>query len=38
VNEAFLIANKPMAKPEGSGKKKRKNKASLNEDIWLDNF
>lgn len=38
VNEAFLTVNKPMAKPEGSGKKKRKNKASLNEDIWLDNF
>jgi len=29
--------NKPMAKPEGSGKKKRKNKTSVNADIWLRN-
>lgn len=28
-------ADKPMAKPEGSGKKKRKNKAQVNADIWL---
>jgi len=27
ISEALLAANKPMAKPEGSGKKKRKNKA-----------
>ncbi|WNC72110.1 DEAD/DEAH box helicase [Thalassotalea psychrophila] len=26
--------DKPMAKPEGSGKKKRKNKAPVNADIW----
>jgi superfamily II DNA/RNA helicase len=38
VNEEFLTANKPLAKPEGSGKKKRKNKASLNEDIWLRDY
>jgi len=30
-------ADKPMAKPEGSGKKKRKNKKSVNADIWLRN-
>ncbi len=29
--------DKPMAKPEGSGKKKRKNKKSVNADIWLRN-
>jgi len=29
--------DKPMAKPEGSGKKKRKNKSSVNADIWLRN-
>lgn len=28
--------DKPMAKPEGSGKKKRKNKSSANADIWLN--
>ncbi|MFT6986112.1 MAG: ATP-dependent RNA helicase RhlE [Psychromonas sp.] len=28
-------AEKPMAKPEGSGKKKRKNKEQVNADIWL---
>ena len=33
--EAFLAANKPMAAPEGSGKKKRKKKATINDDIWL---
>lgn len=32
-----LIADKPMAKPEGTGKKKRKNKTSVNADIWLRN-
>lgn len=30
-------ADKPMAKPEGSGKKKRKSKTSVNADIWLRN-
>jgi len=29
--------DKPMAKPEGSGKKKRKKKTSVNADIWLRN-
>ncbi len=28
---------KPMAKPEGTGKKKRKKKATVNADIWLRN-
>jgi superfamily II DNA/RNA helicase len=28
---------KPMAKPEGSGKKKRKQKTQINADIWLGN-
>ncbi len=37
INDALLNANKPMAKPEGSGKKKRKNKTSVNADIWLRN-
>jgi superfamily II DNA/RNA helicase len=37
ISEEFLAANKPMAKPEGSGKKKRKNKISVNADIWLRN-
>ena len=31
---AELVENKPMAKPEGTGKKKRKKKTSVNEDIW----
>ncbi|NRB43037.1 MAG: DEAD/DEAH box helicase [Pseudomonadales bacterium] len=30
-------ADKPMAKPEGTGKKKRKKKAPVNADIWLRN-
>tara|TARA_R110002167_G_scaffold348970_2_gene560681 strand:+ start:16504 stop:17844 length:1341 start_codon:yes stop_codon:yes gene_type:complete len=30
-----LADSKPMAKPEGSGKKKRKKKTSVNADIWL---
>ena len=29
--------NKPMAKPEGTGKKKRKQKQQINADIWLGN-
>jgi superfamily II DNA/RNA helicase len=37
ISEAFLAANKPMAKPEGSGKKKGKNKKTINADIWLRN-
>ncbi len=31
-----LAETKPMAKPEGTGKKKRKKKASVNADIWLN--
>ena len=35
VDDVNLVdANKPMAKPEGSGKKKRKKRASVNADIW----
>jgi len=38
TDEAILAAraaeNKPMAAPEGSGKKKRKKKKSINDDIW----
>ncbi|NRA85083.1 MAG: ATP-dependent helicase, partial [Gammaproteobacteria bacterium] len=37
ISDSFLAADKPMAKPEGSGKKKRKNKAPTNADIWLKN-
>lgn len=37
INEALIAANKPMAKPEGTGKKKRKNKPTVNADIWLRN-
>ena len=33
-DESILAAAKPMAKPEGSGKKKRKNKKTINADIW----
>ncbi|MBU2871771.1 DEAD/DEAH box helicase [Colwellia sp. E2M01] len=29
-----LAENKPMAKPEGTGKKKRKKKKTINDDIW----
>lgn len=35
--EVMSAADKPMAKPEGSGKKKRKNKVQINADIWLRN-
>lgn len=31
-----LAETKPMAKPEGTGKKKRKKKALVNADIWLN--
>ncbi|MEW6996328.1 DEAD/DEAH box helicase [Colwelliaceae bacterium BS250] len=33
-DDEFSAADKPMAKPEGTGKKKRKKKASVNADIW----
>jgi superfamily II DNA/RNA helicase len=35
ISDALLDENKPMAKPEGSGKKKNKNKGFVNADIWL---
>jgi len=34
-SDSFSATNKPTEKPEGAGKKKRKNKASVNADIWL---
>ena len=40
VNQANLDAadalknDKPMAKPEGTGKKKKKNKANPEDDVW----
>tara|TARA_R110001592_G_scaffold103298_2_gene291151 strand:- start:18338 stop:19645 length:1308 start_codon:yes stop_codon:yes gene_type:complete len=34
INDTLSKADKPMANPEGSGKKKRKNKAPVNTDIW----
>ncbi|WP_022942739.1 DEAD/DEAH box helicase [Psychromonas hadalis] len=34
-NEASFNVDKPMAKPEGSGKKKRKDHEQINADIWL---
>ena len=37
TDDSILAAEKPTAKPEGSGKKKRKNKAPVNTDIWLRN-
>lgn len=41
INDASSGADntmkKPTAKPEGSGKKKRKNKEQVNADIWLRN-
>ncbi|WP_394210160.1 DEAD/DEAH box helicase [Enterovibrio calviensis] len=33
--ESLVEAEKPMAKPEGTGKKKRKNKSSIPDDVWL---
>ncbi|MCJ8321956.1 MAG: DEAD/DEAH box helicase [Colwellia sp.] len=35
TDDSILAAEKPMAKPEGTGKKKRKKKTSINADIWL---
>ncbi|MGF1727859.1 DEAD/DEAH box helicase [Photobacterium nomapromontoriensis] len=37
ISEAMLAATKPVAKPEGTGKKKRKKKASTHTDAWLKN-
>ncbi len=36
ISDELLAESKPMAKPEGSGKKKRKKKKSINADIWLN--
>lgn len=36
ITDGLLAKNKPMAKPEGSGKKKRKKKVIVNADIWLN--
>lgn len=33
-DDSILAAEKPMAKPEGTGKKKRKKKTTVNADIW----
>ncbi|OZS41496.1 DEAD/DEAH box helicase [Photobacterium sanguinicancri] len=38
ITAELLAAIKPVAKPEGTGKKKRKNKAPSNADVWLNNF
>lgn len=35
-DDSILAAEKPMAKPEGTGKKKRKKKSTINADIWLN--
>ena len=37
ITQEMLEANKPMAKPEGTGKKKRKKKGLGNSDVWLRN-
>jgi superfamily II DNA/RNA helicase len=36
INADILAAEKPMAAPEGTGKKKRKMKKTINADIWLN--
>lgn len=36
-NDPALAPEKPMAKPEGSGKKKGKNKGAKYDDFWLSN-
>ncbi|MEZ8142695.1 ATP-dependent helicase, partial [Enterovibrio sp. FF113] len=33
--EALAAVEKPMAKPEGTGKKKRKKQSFIPEDVWL---
>ncbi len=37
VKDVFASGDKPMAKPEGSGKKKNKKQPKINADIWLGN-
>jgi superfamily II DNA/RNA helicase len=34
TKDSILAVEKPMAKPEGTGKKKRKKKPTINADIW----
>lgn len=36
IGEAYLAATKPTAKPEGSGKKKRKKTTAASADVWLN--
>lgn len=36
IGEAYLAATKPTAKPEGSGKKKRKKNTGTGADVWLN--
>ncbi|WP_042143687.1 MULTISPECIES: DEAD/DEAH box helicase [unclassified Pseudoalteromonas] len=38
IPDKYLDAGKPMAKPEGSGKKHRKKSVSQQTDIWLKNL
>lgn len=37
ITQAHIEASKPKAKPAGTGKKKGKNKTTINADIWLNN-
>ncbi|WP_025562998.1 DEAD/DEAH box helicase [Psychromonas sp. SP041] len=37
VKDVFSAADKPIAKPEGTGKKKKNKKPQINADIWLGN-
>ena len=37
VKDVFSAAEKPMAKPAGTGKKKKKKEPQINADIWLGN-
>ena len=36
LDNLLIAASKPTAKPEGTGKKKRKKKVKVNDDIWLN--
>ncbi|SFD76217.1 DEAD/DEAH box helicase [Pseudoalteromonas denitrificans] len=38
IADVYLDAGKPMAKPEGSGKKNRKKTATEDSDVWLKKF
>ena len=37
VKDVFATQGKSMAKPEGTGKKKKKKQPQINADIWLGN-